>query len=72
MGLKKRGAAFGQALDMGRLGLWVAAEALQVIIEIVANDEQYVGLIAGMDNASQGKEDRKKQTDGLHGFTSLE
>ena len=47
MGLFKKHATFGEGIDVRCLGLRVATETTDPVIEVVYGDEEYVGALFG-------------------------
>ncbi len=47
MGLFKKDAALGQFIDIRCLGLWMATQASDPVIEVIHRNEEYIGAFGG-------------------------
>lgn len=67
MRIGEESAASGQAVNIWRLGLWVASEAARPIIKIIDGDEQDIGLLGPHDGKRDQRED---QSENFHAYES--
>ena len=68
MGLFKKDATLGQRIDIRGLGLWMATQTSDPVIEVIYCDEQYVRLRCSL---SLPRPEEYETQDGLDNETSL-